>query len=75
MRSKQMVRTALETHGPIETDAEVAANTRRIDLWFMPDPMRKPLPEHLGLLGGSPAAPVRSSSFTTRRAARSSPPA
>ena len=26
---KQMVRTALETCGPIETDAEVAADTRR----------------------------------------------
>jgi hypothetical protein len=35
---KQMVRTALETRGPVETDAEVPADTRRIDLWFMPDP-------------------------------------
>jgi hypothetical protein len=37
---KQMVRTALETRGPVETDAEVTADTRRIDLWFMPDPAR-----------------------------------
>ena len=31
---KQMVRTALETRGPVETDAEVSADTRRIDLWW-----------------------------------------
>jgi hypothetical protein len=50
---KQMVRTALETRGPVETDAEVPADTRRIDLWFMPDPTRtsQSVPDHLGLLG------------------------
>ena len=48
---KQMVRTALETRGPVETDAEVPADTRRIDLWFMPDPARGSAPDHLGLLG------------------------
>ena len=48
---KQMVRTALETRGPVETDAEVPADTRRIDLWFMPDPARKAIPDHLGMLG------------------------
>jgi len=48
---KQMVRTALETCGPVETDAEVAADTRRIDLWFMPDPARESVPGHLGVLG------------------------
>jgi hypothetical protein len=48
---KQMVRTALETCGPVETDAEVPADTRRIDLWFMPDPARKAVPDHFGVLG------------------------
>jgi len=48
---KQMVRAALEARGPVETDAEVAADTRRIDLWFMPDPVRGPMPSDLGLLG------------------------
>ena len=48
---KQMVRTALETRGRVETDAEVHAETRRIDLWFMPDPARGSAPAHLGLLG------------------------
>ncbi|HEY0992216.1 MAG TPA: hypothetical protein VGD80_34430 [Kofleriaceae bacterium] len=48
---KQMVRTALETCGPVETDAEVPADTRRIDLWFMPDPARQSIPDHLGVLG------------------------
>jgi hypothetical protein len=48
---KQMVRTALETCGPVETDAEVPADTRRIDLWFMPDPARQSVPDHLGVLG------------------------
>jgi len=28
---KQMVRAALAEHGPVETDAEVPADTRRID--------------------------------------------
>jgi hypothetical protein len=41
---KQMVRAVLETRGPIETDAEVPADTRRIDLWFMPDPARRSVP-------------------------------
>ena len=48
---KQMVRTALEGCGPVETDAEVPADTRRIDLWFMPDHAREPVPDHLGVLG------------------------
>jgi len=47
---KQMVRTALEACGPVETDAEVPADTRRIDLWFMPDPARESVPDHLGVL-------------------------
>jgi hypothetical protein len=69
---KQMVRTALETRGPVETDAEVPADTRRIDLWFMPDPARGSVPDHLGVLGRIADGP---SSSTTRRAATSSPPA
>jgi hypothetical protein len=48
---KQMVRTALETCGPVETDAEVPVDTRRIDLWFVHDPTRGSVPDHLGLLG------------------------
>jgi hypothetical protein len=48
---KQMVRTALETRGPVETDAEVPADTRRIDLWFMPDPAREGVSDRFGLLG------------------------
>jgi len=48
---KQMIRNAIESHGPVETDAEVPAHTRRIDLWYMPDPTREPVLEHLGLLG------------------------
>jgi hypothetical protein len=48
---KQMVRTALEGCCTIETDAEVPAETRRIDLWFMLRGAGAALPEHLGLLG------------------------
>jgi hypothetical protein len=48
---KQMVRAALEGHCAVETDAEVPAETRRIDLWFMLREARASLPEHLGLLG------------------------
>jgi hypothetical protein len=70
---KQMVRAALETRGPVETDAEVPADTRRIDLWFMPDPARGSVPDHLGVLGASRVARARSSSSTTRRAVRISP--
>ena len=49
--SKQLVRNAVATSGSVETDAEVPADTRRVDLWFMPDPAREPLPDYLGLLG------------------------
>ena len=40
---KQMVRAALEIHGAVETDAEVPAEARRIDLWFTPDEARRML--------------------------------
>jgi hypothetical protein len=48
---KQMVPAAIEGHCAVETDAEVPAEARRIDLWFMPREARAALPEHLGLLG------------------------
>ncbi len=54
---KQMIRTALETRGPVETDAEVTADTRRIDLWFTPDATRPAVNGHLGLLGRITAGP------------------
>lgn len=48
---KQMVRSATDVRGPVETDAEVSTDTRRIDLWFMPDPSGAPVQIELGLLG------------------------
>jgi hypothetical protein len=48
---KQMVRNAVEHCGPVETDAEVPADTRKIDVWFMQDPAGEPVPDHLGVLG------------------------
>src|SRR5262249_38599529 len=54
---KQMVRTALETRGPIETDAEAPADTRRSGPWFMPDPACGSMPDPLGLLGRIAAGP------------------
>jgi hypothetical protein len=48
---KQMVRDALERCCSIETDAEVPADTRRIDLWVTPHKAGASLPDHLGLLG------------------------
>ena len=54
---KQMVRKALARRGPVETDAEVPADTRRIDLWFTPDSTLAPVPDGLGLLGRITAGP------------------
>jgi hypothetical protein len=54
---KQMVRTAVAPRGPVETDAEVPADTRRIDLWFMGAATSAPVPDHLGLLGRITAGP------------------
>jgi hypothetical protein len=48
---KQMVRDALEGRCSVETDAEVPADTRRIDLWVTPCEAGASLPDHLGLLG------------------------
>src|SRR5437773_7911727 len=49
-RSADEIAAATRSWSP-ETDAEVPADTRRIDLWFMPDPPRGGVPDHLGLLG------------------------
>jgi hypothetical protein len=54
---KQMVRTALEGCGSIETDAEVPAEARRIDLWFTPDETRASVPDYLGWLGRMVVSP------------------
>jgi len=54
---KQMVRAAVARRGPVETDAEVQADTRRIDLWFTPDSTLAPVPDCLGLLGRITAGP------------------
>ena len=48
---KQMVRDALEGRYSVETDAEVPADTRRIDLWVTPRDACASPPDHLGLLG------------------------
>src|SRR5262249_38121494 len=48
---KQMIRDALDGGWFIETDAEVPADTRRIDLWVTPHEAGASWPEHLGLLG------------------------
>jgi hypothetical protein len=48
---KQMVRSALASRGSVETDAEVPADTRRIDLWFVPAAVHGPVPDDLGVLG------------------------
>jgi hypothetical protein len=48
---KQMIRDLLEGHCYVETDAEVPAETRRIDIWVTPFEVGASLPDHLGLLG------------------------
>jgi hypothetical protein len=48
---KQMVRDALEDRCSVETDAEVPADTRRIDLWVTPHEVGASPPDDLGLLG------------------------
>jgi hypothetical protein len=48
---KQMVRDALEGRCSVETDAEVPADPRRIDLWVTPHEAGASLPDYLGLLG------------------------
>jgi hypothetical protein len=48
---KQMFRDELEGWWSVETDAEVPAETRRIDLWVTPREAGAPPPNRLGLLG------------------------
>ncbi len=48
---KQMVRDAVEDRCSVESDAEVPASTRRIDLWVTPREGCTSPPDHLGLLG------------------------
>ncbi|HET7499991.1 MAG TPA: DUF4351 domain-containing protein [Kofleriaceae bacterium] len=56
--SKEMVRDALEGRCSVETDAEVPADTRRIDLWVTPREAGASPPDHLGLLGRITSGPV-----------------
>ena len=55
---KQMIRDAIEGHCFVETDAEVPADTRRIDLWITPREGSASLPDYLGLLGRITSTPV-----------------
>jgi hypothetical protein len=48
---KDLVREAVEGRCSVESDAEVPASTRRIDLWVTPRETGASAPEHLGLLG------------------------
>jgi hypothetical protein len=48
---KQMVSDAVEGRCSVESDAEVPASTRRIDLWISPHDDSPPPPAHLGLIG------------------------
>jgi hypothetical protein len=49
---KQLGRKLLSPAGPVETDAEVSPDTRRIDLWCNPDPKRaRKVLTPLGLFG------------------------
>jgi hypothetical protein len=53
---KQLVRDAVDGRCSVETDAEVPADTRRVDLWITPREAGAALPDHLGLLGASSVA-------------------
>jgi hypothetical protein len=48
---KEMVRDAVEGRCTVESDAEVPANTRRIDLWITPREDCASAPDPFGLLG------------------------
>jgi hypothetical protein len=48
---KEMVRDSVEGRCTVESDAEVTASTRRIDLWITPRDDSAPAPEEFGLLG------------------------
>jgi len=55
---KQMLRAVLDQRGLVETDAEVPADPRRVDLWFMPDDNRRSRAAPGGLLGRITAGPT-----------------
>jgi hypothetical protein len=55
---KQMLRAVLDQRGLVETDAEVPADPRRVDLWFVPDDSRRPGWVPGGLLGRITAGPT-----------------
>lgn len=54
---KQLLHRAFTPSGPVETDAEVPADTRRVDVWVLPDPARGGARADLGLLGRLGAGP------------------
>lgn len=55
---KQLVRDAVEELCSVESDAEVPASTRRIDLWVTPQRGGVSPPDALGLLGRIVTGPV-----------------
>jgi hypothetical protein len=55
---KQMVGETLEGPYSVVPDAEVTANTRRIDLWVTPREAKAPALDHLGLLGRITSGPT-----------------
>ena len=67
---KQVIRDLLEGRCSVETDAEVSADTRRIDVWITPYEMSTSPPDHLGLLGRITSGASRSSSSTKRPVGR-----
>ena len=54
---KQSINEALAPSGRIETEAEVTTETRRIDVWFEPDPQAAPPSSDLGLLARMATGP------------------
>jgi hypothetical protein len=54
---KQMVRDALEGRCSVETDAEVPASTRRIDLWVTPSKAAALPPDYLSRRKTLPSLP------------------
>ena len=55
---KEMVRDAVEGRCTVESDAEVSASTRRVDLWITPRAECTPTPDPFGLLGRITSTPV-----------------
>ena len=54
---KQIMHEALTPTGPVETEAEVTSETRRIDIWYRPEPDAPPPKPALGLLARMAAGP------------------